>query len=259
MKLRNTFIATALLLSVTSVQAELVETNLSNMGDRLATLDTDTGIEWLDLTQTRGMSINHVESLFSGRFSYGWRFPTAAEVLEMLGHAFPSMASPTFNIGSWNVTNSTTDNEADRFRFLFGTTHSNPTASSPDDYTFGLHRTDFLPHPSGFPQTLSVGHSGVRDWRNNESVSYSSNYPLTYDYNYSHYVMGVFLVSDGGSTLSSYINPSQNINNPNSPAALAAAAAANVSSPVLLGLMGLGLLGFSARRRSSSTSKVSVI
>jgi hypothetical protein len=56
MKFKITLIA--LLISATSAHAELVATDWKNTGDGLATLDTATGIEWLDLTQTDNMSIN---------------------------------------------------------------------------------------------------------------------------------------------------------------------------------------------------------
>jgi hypothetical protein len=79
MKLKTTFIAVALLLSATSTQAALVETDWTNTGDALATLDTDTGIEWLDLTQTLGMSINQAEGLI------------ASGVLSTVGDCPPSL------------------------------------------------------------------------------------------------------------------------------------------------------------------------
>jgi hypothetical protein len=54
---------------------------------------------------------------------------------------------------------------------------------------------------------------------------------------------GVFLVSDGGTTLSSIENPSLNINNANAPIN-------QVPLPTTLGLLGLAVSGMSFRRRS---------
>jgi hypothetical protein len=44
MKLKTTLIAATLLLSITSAQAALVESDWKSTGDALATLDTETGI-----------------------------------------------------------------------------------------------------------------------------------------------------------------------------------------------------------------------
>ena len=64
--------------------AELVSTDWKTAGDELATLDTETGIEWMDLSETDGLSINTVLSMTSagGKFE-GWRLPTEDEVLTL--------------------------------------------------------------------------------------------------------------------------------------------------------------------------------
>lgn len=237
MKFKNTLIAATLLLSITSTQAALVESDWKNTGDALATLDTDTGIEWLDLTQTDYMSINQAEGLTgTGGIFDGWRLPTRAEVTQMMVNAFPSQAaSVQGNSGYWDITNATTDNEADRFRALFGETDTN----SAFDYSRGMFKND-----SG--QDYSVIMSAVQDRSSDNFVRLHSNANLTNYYNYVNQSFGVYLVSDGGTTLDSQLDPTINENNANY-------VAADVSAPALLGMMGLGLFGFASRRRSSAT------
>jgi hypothetical protein len=227
----RTAIIVACLLSTSVVNAEIVETDWKDNGDSLVTLDTETGIEWLDLTQTDGMSINQAENLLSSTFS-GWRLPTRTEVTEMMVNAFPNQAA--FVQGGGSFAGTTFDDEADSFRGLFGHTHADSTF----DYTFGLYKND-----DG--QTNSVILSGVQDRRGNNNVSLYSNHNMANTYSYSSIVFGVYLVSDGGTTLSSQLNPSMNSNNANYVA---------VSAPALLGLISLGLFGFAARRRSSTLS-----
>ena len=45
-------------MSATSAHAILIENDLNAAGDKLITLDTATGIEWLDVTATLGLSYN---------------------------------------------------------------------------------------------------------------------------------------------------------------------------------------------------------
>jgi MYXO-CTERM domain-containing protein len=214
----------------------LVESDWQNTGDALATLDTDTGIEWLDLTQTDGMSINQAEtSTVSGGTFEGWIFPTSAEVTQMIVNAFPSQASKAQAGVDFVITNTTIDNEADAFRALFGRTNYN---------TGYFHTLGILKGEAS--QTGDVIYSGSDDKRNSEFVRISLNKYISNLYSYKNTTFGVYLVSDGGTTLSSQMDPSINANNVNAPAA-------DVSAPALLGLMGLGLFGFAARRRSSTT------
>jgi len=51
----------------TSAKAELISTDFENQGDDLVTLDTDTGLEWLDLSLTRNNSMNNVNAVLGGQ------------------------------------------------------------------------------------------------------------------------------------------------------------------------------------------------
>jgi hypothetical protein len=205
MKLKLTLIA--LLISATSAHAELVATDWKNTGDGLATLDTATGIEWLDLTQTGNMSINQVESLtgVGGTFE-GWRLPTRAEVMQMMRNAFPTN-SAQIQIGSIHFLDNAptvTVQEVNNFRSLLGITVTN----SNFEYTSGIHKND-----SG--QAYSVLFSGVRDRLTNNDITLYITRDAGNDYNISNAKYSVYLVSDGGTTLDSQLDPTINENNIN--------------------------------------------
>ncbi len=61
-------------------QAELLEVDLNTPGDALVTRDTDTGLDWLDLTESTFLSFDQVEADVGGFISDGWRHATGAEV-----------------------------------------------------------------------------------------------------------------------------------------------------------------------------------
>jgi hypothetical protein len=237
MTLKNTLVAATLLLSITAAQATLVETDWKTEGDALATLDTETGIEWLDVTQTINMSINQVDSLTrTGGAFEGWRLPTRAEVGEMMVSAFSSQSALIQEEGKWDVDSAETHNEADTFVALFGLSYRNTV-----DHSYGLFKNN-----DG--AAYSVIRSGVQYQPDTSYVEVHSNTNIHNDYNYKDATSGVFLVSDGGDTLSSRQDPSINANNANAPIN-------NVSAPALLGLMSFGLFGFVARRRSSTINQ----
>jgi hypothetical protein len=236
MKFKNTLIAATLLLSITSAQAALVESDWQSTGDALATLDTDTGIEWLDLTQTLDMSINQAESLTgAGSIFEGWRLPTRAEVAQMMTTAFASEADLIANFeGQRHIFTGVAITETRNFQSLFGIGYN----SGSNRGTRGQFKND----PG---QTYQAVESGVTYLRADNRVVISTNSPRTgTDYDQHSWYLSVYLVSDGGTTLSSQLDPSLNSNNVQSPIN-------NVSAPALLGLMSLGLFGFTARNRSS--------
>ena len=71
-----------------SSSAELIEQDWLAEGDGLSTLDTSTGLEWLDFSLTHRMSVNEVVSELDGSLS-GWRLPTADEVEALMSQFYP--------------------------------------------------------------------------------------------------------------------------------------------------------------------------
>ena len=70
----------ATLISFSSVNADLVEKDFNSVGDGMLTLETSTGLEWLDIPLTVGASYDQAEIDFST-----FRHATKSEVLALLG------------------------------------------------------------------------------------------------------------------------------------------------------------------------------
>ncbi len=79
-----------------AAQAELLEVDLNTPGDALVTRDTDTGLDWLDLTESTNLSFDQVEGDVGGFISDGWRHATAAEVCGL----FAAVNAETISV-SW--------------------------------------------------------------------------------------------------------------------------------------------------------------
>jgi hypothetical protein len=189
------------LLSITAslmaplAQAELVETDWKADGDSLATLDTETGIEWLDLTETLGMSLTYVESETGvGGIFEGWRLPTSAEIDVF----YDLIVDPTVVTKSGKTTSNELIDDVELFVSLLGNTSNDSTVRS-----YGLYYRD-----SGAVRSAGVA-------RTNEAYINYSHDVFTADL--EHALYGVWLVSDGGETLSSLNNPEINAANSNAP------------------------------------------
>jgi hypothetical protein len=208
--------------SMATAQAELVKTDWKTQGDGLATLDSETGIEWLDLTQTKNFSLNQMDDMLANGDQFaGWRMPTQAEVAGLFFRIF----SGNFSSGA----NSVSSAEIDRFYDHFGYT-SNVSEGADLNRGYGLYRRD----DNSQPRMM-----GVRG----ASTAYINYDHSAYSQNYSSELYAVWLVSDGGVTRSSKINPSLNANNPNAPA---------VNVPVAgFGVLALlGLFAMARRKRA---------
>jgi hypothetical protein len=111
--------------------AGLVEADWLSEGDNLALLDTNTGLEWLDFTETQNQSYNNVISQLNTTFDT-WRLPTFSEVSDFFNNAFGSYTSPT--IQQDFAPGSTGYNEAATFASLL---NSNPLSG--DIWSFGIY------------------------------------------------------------------------------------------------------------------------
>ena len=154
-------------------------------GDSQVVLDTSTGIEWLRITNTDGMSVAQAEALLNTTFE-GWRLPTRAEVITFMQSNFPTR----------NLTNTPQNilavgSDARTYGNKMGYTYNT-------ERSYGLFKSD----SSG----NAIAMSGVR-------VGYYIYHitPQSSSNTYKHGTKGVFLVSDGGVTLSSKNNPAINI------------------------------------------------
>ena len=90
-------------LSTFNANAAIVSVDWQTGGDNLITQDTDSGLEWLDLTVTAGMSFNDVTAQLGVGGDYeGWRYATSAEVTG-LWDAFGG--DNNYYTGSWSTQN----------------------------------------------------------------------------------------------------------------------------------------------------------
>ncbi len=65
--------------------SELIEADLAAPGDALITRDTETGLDWLDLTETTGLSYDDVGAGSGNTWAAnGWRHATTPEVCDLL-------------------------------------------------------------------------------------------------------------------------------------------------------------------------------
>ena len=244
-------VAAALALLVTSnmASAAYVSLDWQTEGDGLAFLDEDAGLEWLQLTQTDSMSLNEVLSeLEAGGIFEGWRLATASEVsslaTEMTGY------STKQNINDQTENNESVTELYEDFSEAFGWLYTKTSGSSWDvhyDYrSYGLYLDGD-----------NVLMSGVR-WRKNPQSStethYSSYSYVDYDSSVTNYTTsfsdesyGVFLVGDGGATLSTQKDMSLVANNP--------IHATSVPEPTGIALFGAGLLGLGVVKKTPTHNR----
>lgn len=224
---RTSFIsALVLTLSALSMQvnASLIPTDWKNAGDALATLDTETGLEWLDLSLTAKNSLETLANRLTSDLA-GWRMATQTEVNQLHLSYSTDLYSTTTKY--FNTTNS----QLNPWRSLFGVTGS-------ENASQGVYLRD-----NGNWGAIGAYRSGLPRW---STMGYSMTLA---EMKYSINVWsGYFLVSDGGTTLSSQLNPTLNANNPNAPVNQSPS---DVSIHASFGLLGLLLMTLGFRRRTS--------
>lgn len=206
-------------------QASFVHTDWKTEGDSRATLDTSTGIEWLKLNETSaGSSKTYLTVLSQLDTTYlGWRFPTEAE----LGLMFRNLLGAPYGFAEDQtlVNQSITISGAAKtlMHTYFGTNYGG-TGSVGVSYGW-------------FQREDGNGWGGAGRW--------DSGFNIVKELNQSRSYTGVYLVNDGGVTLSSVQDPTLNINNPNAPVNVA-----DVSTPLGSTLFAaLFLVGMRVRRQ----------
>lgn len=87
-KIEKIFVAAILGIFASSASAALMSADFLSSGDGLLTVDSGTGLEWLDMTQTLNQSYNSVIAGYNGyTTTYGFRYATAAEVTTFFTNA----------------------------------------------------------------------------------------------------------------------------------------------------------------------------
>lgn len=203
-----------------SAEAAFLATDWKSSGDGLATLDTKSGLEWLDLSQSRNKSINEVLSgLEEGGVYAGWRLPTATEVEAMFTNFMGDYPFDDYTRGDidfsatygvydhsnmYNYTSSARS-YATTFENLFGRAYYKIA-----DYHFGYQARGVYLDDNG-----SVKISGMlrehNTWNRNHYQRIWAGADTGWGLNSKTTYTSVWLVSDGGTTLSSILNPEINV------------------------------------------------
>jgi len=203
---------------------EFMATDVAVAGDAKATLHRATGIEWLDLTETRNYSINQIESMLvsdTPNAFTGWRFALNSEVETMMAAFFSGYAHD-------GTLSTVREHEATNPMYDFADLFGNGSRSA--NYTLGKYIDE--------NDSVTLAGSYV-----NSSV-YSLLYGTEYNaagYSRSSTPYGVFLVSDGGVTLSSINDPSLNA---------PVATSVSIGGVSSLGMLCLGAGAWARRRKA---------
>jgi hypothetical protein len=202
-------LATAVTCSM-GANASIIDSSLFVEGDNRATLDTDTGLEWLKLSETKGFSYNEIlqEIAYGGEFS-GWRLPTYEEAI---GYTSAVIDSTGYN-------NINTNGESDSVV----SPHINQVRSILADVgaTLGSTSTMYSGSATGVTGLYYNNEGDLKYLRSYTNGIHTKSGYIFYNFSFSqdkdtgNDTKAFFLVSDGGDTLSSKLNPEININNPN--------------------------------------------
>ncbi|MCM0080695.1 PEP-CTERM sorting domain-containing protein [Geomonas sp. Red32] len=130
--------------------ASIISADDPKFGIGSCTLDTGTGLEWLDLTQTFGKSMDSInaDSGVGGTF-YGWRYATADELQTFYTNAglysSPGLSANLF-YAEWNLMG----------LIGYAPGFSGETANSGNRYVWGITGTPVAPQ-TGLPSGRFIG------------------------------------------------------------------------------------------------------
>lgn len=220
-------------------QAEMIVGDLDQAGDGKVTIDTSTGIEWLDLTDTKGMSVNAVlAEMGKGGLYEGWRLPTEEEVRTMFnGYLSPyrNVAETTENyyVKFYAKTNSGIWNAYRAMESDLGRTYSDESGIGSDRRVRGFYLDE-------------DGDVNLLQWRaydrSSDYMQMWFSHENSYTLDSSGSTTSIFLVNDGGMSLTSIEYPELFIENPDAP----------INNAPVIAMSGLALLGLGLRRKKQS-------
>lgn len=172
---------TAALLSASLIaplaQAELVQADWLTAGDNKAAYDTETGLTWLDLTETTELSLLEIQAQLTTTYA-GWQLPTRGEVESLMANAFAAVDGGQ---GAWDVD----AGEVSRFTAMLGA--SFPGANGSYGIYFNSDRQ--------IPEDRLVFSAGAH--RSGSNIKAFTGGAPTNDLAWRSEIYGVFLVKGG--------------------------------------------------------------
>lgn len=169
-------VITLLLVGTRPAMAALVEMDLQSSNDKLLTLDTDTGLEWLDVTQTLGLSINDIINGAGSWFNQGFRYASDNELVALWSHV--GLTSDLFSLDPSYLP------AAYEFQSLLGFVQTDPQTRS---------STGMTPTLSGTTKLSRIAYVNI--FNNNDVNScYDCFFQYSYDYRENFY--GSWLVKE---------------------------------------------------------------
>ncbi len=220
---KNLLIPMTLLLTSLNASAELVMTDWKTTNDQQAVLDTKSGKEWITLENTGGENLTSITARLNSDLA-GWRLPTIEETLALFTNNLDhinrhiSLGADHTMVGNASLTEeekAQVSGMANALRptgfYAYGVTL---------DPTSGTHRL------FGIDEAASWSYINFGNYANITSPYYS-----------------VYLVSDGGTTLSSQLDSSINI--------AQGEGFTDVTGPLGAGILGLSLFVVGAKRRKN--------
>lgn len=124
----------SLFLMIQTASAALVESDWLVAGDNKLTIDTNSGLEWLDLTESTGFSMNQILAGAGGFLDMGFRYATTSEVSTLFAEA------NVIDTGGEAVEENAA--AAMDFILLFGITYQASDSSGNNTFTSGYHFPD---------------------------------------------------------------------------------------------------------------------
>ena len=137
-----------------------INTNAALIDKGIYTTDTSSGLDWLDLTETSGLSYRNVSSeLGAGGIYDGWVYATSSQVVTLWSNFSIDLQSGASVIVSVGL-----DSNLEFASTLLGNTRCLDNCLDTPFGTMGITET-FGPasHPSGYRKVLGVTYFGVND------------------------------------------------------------------------------------------------